>query len=292
MLIICNIFWVQCTKKENTFRAKAGVAGKLNYYPEHGVSASMIQSNSFVTPDGVTIAWRELGEGRPLLLIHGFISEADTNWIRYGHAAVLADAGYRVIMPDLRAHGLSEKPHDAKYYPRDILADDQFALLAHLGIGEYDLGGYSLGGRTVSRMLARGAAPGRAVISGMGLEGLTHTGNRGTHFRQIFDNLGQHEKGSPAWMAEAFLKTTGGDPVALRHILDTFVDTSAEEIAGWTLPVAVVCGLQDNDNGSSTDLAALLHRGKLFPVPGNHMTAVIKPELGLAFVEALTGDSW
>ena len=252
----------------------------------------MIQANYFVTSDGVRIAWREVGDGKPLLLIHGFISEADTNWVKYGHAAALANAGYRVIMPDLRAHGLSDKPHDAQYYPRDILADDQFALLAHLDIREYDLGGYSLGGRTASRMLARGAAPGRAVISGMGLQGLTQTGNRGTHFRHIFDNLGQHEKGSPAWMAEAFLKTTGGDPVALRHILDTFVDTSAEEIARWRLPVAVVCGEQDNDNGSAADLAALLGHGKLFAVPGNHMSAVIKPELGLAFVEALTGDSW
>lgn len=93
-------------------------------------------------------------------------------------------------------------------------------------------------------------------------------------------------------MAEAFLKTTGGDPVALRNILDTFVDTSVEEIARWTLPVAVVCGEQDDDNGSAAELAAFLQRGKLFTVPGNHMSAVIKPELGKAFVEALTGELW
>jgi pimeloyl-ACP methyl ester carboxylesterase len=252
----------------------------------------MITSNSFQAVDGVEIAWRETGQGRPLLLIHGFMSEADTNWIKYGHAAALANAGYRVIMPDLRAHGLSAKPHDPAHYPRDILADDQFALLAHLGLTDYDLAGYSLGGRTVSRMLARGAAPGKAIISGMGLEGLTQTGNRGMHFRHVFDNLGQHEKGSAAWMAEAFLKTTGGDPVALRHILDTFVDTQAAEIASWTLPVAVICGEQDDDNGSAADLAALLQHGKLFTVPGNHMSAVTKAELGQAFVAALTGDRW
>jgi pimeloyl-ACP methyl ester carboxylesterase len=252
----------------------------------------MIARDSFQAIDGVEIAWRETGQGRPLLLIHGFMSEADTNWIKYGHAAALANAGYRVIMPDLRAHGLSAKPHDPAHYPRDILADDQFALLAHLSITDYDLGGYSLGGRTVSRMLARGAAPGRAVISGMGLEGLTQTGNRGTHFRNVFDNLGQHEKGSAAWMAEAFLKTTGGDPVALRYILDTFVDTPVAEITRWTLPVAVICGEQDDDNGSAADLAALLQNGKLFTVPGNHMSAVTKAELGQAFVAALTGDRW
>ena len=78
--------------------------------------------------------------------------DAETNWIKSGHAGVWADVGYRAIMPDLRAHGLSGKPHAPSCYPADILADDQFALLAHLGIEDHDLGGYSLGGRTVARM--------------------------------------------------------------------------------------------------------------------------------------------
>lgn len=249
-------------------------------------------TQSFQASDAVDIAWTEMGEGRPLLLVHGYMSNAATNWIKYGHAAALATAGYRVIMPDLRAHGRSGKPHDASHYPPDILADDQFALLTHLGIGDYDLGGYSLGGRTVSRMLTRGATPGRAVIAGMGLQGLTHTGNRGAHFRDIFDNLGHHEKGSAAWMAEAFLKTTGGDPVALRHILGTFVDTSLAEIAAWDVPVAVICGAEDDDNGSAADLAKMLRHGWLFMVPGNHMSAVIKPELSAALVEAFKGLVW
>lgn len=252
----------------------------------------MMMTDSFQTADGVDIAWYDIGKGRPLLLVHGYMSDAATNWIKYGHAAALADAGYRVIMPDLRAHGRSGKPHEALHYPSDILADDQFALLTHLGISDYDLGGYSLGGRTVSRMLTRGATPGRAVISGMGLQGLTHTGNRGAHFYHVFDNLGRHEKGTAAWMAEAFLKTTGGDPVALRHILGTFVDTSVAQIAAWEVPVAVICGQEDDDNGSAADLAHMLRHGKLFTVPGNHMSAVVKPELGVAFVDALTGPIW
>lgn len=251
-----------------------------------------MMTGSFQTSDGVDIAWSEMGEGRPVLLVHGYMSDAATNWIKYGHAAALADAGYRVIMPDLRAHGRSGKPHEAAHYPPDILADDQFALLAHLGISDYDLGGYSLGGRTVSRMLTRGAIPGRAVISGMGLQGLTHTGNRGAHFRHVFDNLGCHEKGTAAWMAEAFLKTTGGDPIALRQILGTFVDTKITDIAAWNVPVAVICGADDDDNGSAADLASTLRHGKLFTVPGNHMSAVVKPELGAALVDALKGPVW
>jgi pimeloyl-ACP methyl ester carboxylesterase len=252
----------------------------------------MMETNYFVAGDGVHIAWREVGEGRPLILIHGYFSEADTNWIKYGHAAALAGAGYRVIMPDLRAHGLSDKPHDPALYPKDILADDQFALIEHLGLADFDLGGYSLGGRTVARMLARGASPRRAIISGMGLQGLTSTDKRGDHFRHILDNLGSHEKGSPEWMAEAFLKTTGGDPVALRCILDTFVDTSEEQLRGFDLPVAIICGAEDQDNGSAEALTDVLPHGKLFAVPGNHMSAVVKPELGQAMVDALTGPSW
>jgi pimeloyl-ACP methyl ester carboxylesterase len=248
--------------------------------------------HDFTTTDGVEIAWRETGEGRPLVLIHGYFSDADTNWIKFGHADILANAGYRVIMPDLRAHGLSGKPHDPVRYPKDILADDQFALIDHLGLNDFDLGGYSLGGRTVARMLARGARPRRAIISGMGLQGLTATEKRGDHFRHVLDNIGSHKQGSPAWMAEAFLKTTGGDPVALRHILDTFVDTSEEELRAIETPVAVICGEDDDDNGSAAALAYFLPHGKLWTVPGNHMSAVIKPELGKAMVEALTGEIW
>ncbi len=251
-----------------------------------------VSSHSFASFSDVNISWRETGKGRPLLLIHGYFSEADTNWIKYGHAAALAEAGYRVIMPDLRAHGLSGKPHDAASYPPDILADDQFALLAHLGITDYDLGGYSLGGRTVARMLARGAQPGRAIISGMGLEGLTQTAKRSGHFKHVLDNLGQHERGSAAFMAEAFLKTTGGDPIALRLILDSFVDTEEAQLRSFDLPVAVICGVEDQDNGSAAELAALLPHGKLFEVPGNHMSAVVKPELGAAMVATLTGSAW
>lgn len=242
----------------------------------------MIATHSFFTSDGIRIAWREIGEGRPLILIHGYFSEADTNWIKYGHAALLAATGFRVIMPDLRAHGLSDKPHDPVHYPKDILADDQFALIDHLGLGDFDLGGYSLGGRTVARMLAKGCRPRRVVISGMGLQGLSDTGKRAGHFRHVLENLGKHERGSAAFMAEAFLKTTGGDPVALLRILDTFIDTPTETLAAFDMPIGVVCGAEDNDNGSAQALADILPNGRLISVPGNHMSAVIKPELGVA----------
>ena len=131
-----------------------------------------VATHHFAAPDGVELAWHELGEGRPVVLLHGLFSDADTNWIRFGHAAEIAKRGFRVIMPDLRGHGASARPHAASAYPPDILATDGLALIAHLGLEDYDLGGYSLGARTAVRMVVGGARPRRLIVAGMGLEGL------------------------------------------------------------------------------------------------------------------------
>lgn len=246
-------------------------------------SPTDFSTHRFTSFDGVELAWHEMGapDARPLVLIHGYFSDAFTNWIRYGHAArIVAEADRRVIMPDLRAHGQSSKPHDPAAYPPDVLAKDGFALISHLGLTDYDLGGYSLGARTTVRMLAGGAKPGRAIVAGMGLQGLIDTGGRAGHFRHILSNLGSHQRGSPEWMAEAFLKTTKGDPVALLHILDTFVDTRRADIESLDLPVLVLSGVDDDDNGSCQALAETLPDAVARTIPGGHMSAVTRPELG------------
>jgi pimeloyl-ACP methyl ester carboxylesterase len=242
----------------------------------------------FTASDGVELAWHELGEGRPVLLLHGLFSDAQTNWIKFGHAAAIAANGFRVIMPDLRAHGESGKPHDAGAYPPDILAEDGLALIAHLGLSDYDLGGYSLGARTSVRMAIKGAEPRRLVVSGMGLSGLLHTGRRSLHFKHILTGLGTHLRGSPEWLAEAFLKTTGGDPQALLLLLDSFVDSTEAELKAITMPTLILQGAEDHDNGSAEDLANLLPDARYVEVPGNHMSAVTKPDLGRAIADFLT----
>jgi len=241
----------------------------------------------FKSRDGLDLAYHVMGEGRTVVLIHGYFSTATVNWIRYGHAAKIAARGYRLVMPDLRGHGDSAKPHDAAYYPHDVLADDGFALIEHLRLTDYDLGGYSLGARTTVRMLARGATPGRAILGGMGLEGIHHTEGRGGYFRNILTHLGQHKPGTAEWLAEAFMKTVGGDPVALLHVLDTFADTPRSAIAEIQTPTAVLCGVEDHDNGSAEELAAALPNAHYVALPGNHMSAVTKPELGTAIADFL-----
>ena len=249
--------------------------------------ASSPTEHRFTSPDGFELVWHELGEGRPVVLLHGLFSDAETNWIRFGHAAAIAAGGFRVIMPDLRAHGASARPHQASAYPPDVLADDGLALIAELGLADYDLGGYSLGARTAVRMVVRGARPERLVISGMGLQGLLETGRRSGHFKHVLEGMGTHERGSPEWLAEAFLKTTGGDPQALLPLLDSFVDTNEDELRAIIMPVLVVSGADDHDNGSAEALAELLPDGRFAEVPGNHMSAVTKPELGREIADFL-----
>ncbi|HEY4374068.1 MAG TPA: alpha/beta fold hydrolase [Burkholderiales bacterium] len=232
--------------------------------------------------DGARLAYREMGQGRPVVLIHGFFSSGVINWAKYGHAQKLVEAGFRVIMPDLRSHGDSAKSHDDAAYTLDVLTDDGFALIEHLGLTDYDLGGYSLGGRTTLRMLVRGATPRRAVVAGMGLEGVLDTAGRGEFFRRVLTNLGSFKSGSAEWMAEQFLKSTGGDALALLKILDTAVDTPHADLANIQVPVLTLSGAEDRDNGSAEDLAGALPQAHYVQVPGNHMSAVTKPEMGAA----------
>ncbi len=249
--------------------------------------ASSPTEHLFAAPDGAELVWYEVGQGRPILLLHGLFSDADTNWVKFGHAEAIAARGFRLLMPDLRAHGRSAKPHDVARYPPDILAHDGLALIEHLGLTDYDLGGCSLGGRTAARMVILGAAPRRLIISGMGLRGMLDVDKRAAHFTKILTGLGTFERGSPEWMAEAFLKTTKGDPDALLPLLGSFVNSTEPELRGITMPTLVLAGTDDQDNGPAQELADLLSSGRYGEMPGNHMSSVTKPEFGRAIAAFL-----
>lgn len=249
--------------------------------------ASSPTEHHFASFDGQTIAWRELGHGRPVVLLHGLFSHAEMNWLRWGTAQTVADAGLRVIMPDFRAHGLSARPHDASAYPIDVLSQDIEALVAHLGLADFDLGGYSLGARTTVRLLVRGMRPRRAVLAGMGLQGITGSNLRSDFFLNAIATRDTAERGTPEWMAAQFMKTTGTDPDAVVHILRTQTQTAAAELAGIEVPTLVVCGAEDWDNGSAPELAAALPQARYVEIPGNHMSSVTRPELGTAIRDFL-----
>ena len=246
-----------------------------------------LSHHDFQVADGTRLAWHEIGEGRPTVLIHGLFSSAEVNWIRYGTADKVADLGRRVIMPDMRAHGHSDKPHDPACYPPDILSQDALALIAHLGLTDYDLGGYSLGARTSVRAALAGATPKRLIISGMGLDGIVNARARSAYFRKVLTGLGTFKRGSPEWMAEAFLKTTKGDPEALLPLIGSFIDTPEEALVGIAMPTLVLSGAEDRDNGSSEELAGRLPDARFVEVPGNHMNVVTTSAFGRAIAEFL-----
>ena len=239
--------------------------------------------------DGVRLAYRELGAGRPVVLIHGYLGSA-TTMVQAGLPATLAARGYRVIMPDLRGHGESARPHDPAAYPPDVLADDGLALIEQLGLTGYDLAGYSLGGRTVIRMLARGATPGRAIVGGQGLEAIIHTVGRGGRFRHVLTHFGTFEPGSQEQAMEDWVKDSGGDPVALVHVLDSFADTPPEALARITVPTLVLTGAEDGHNDTAEALARALGNGRYVMLPGNHGTAIATPQFETAFTGFLDGQ--
>ncbi len=230
--------------------------------------------------DGVDLAWREIGEGRAVVLVHGLFSDGITNWIKFGTAAKVAANGFRVIMPDLRAHGISGKPHDPAHYPDGILGRDLEELIALLHLDDYDLGGFSLGARTTVQAIGEGLRPRRAVLAGMGYEGLTGWLRRKHFFLDAIANVDTSSRGDPHWMAIQFMKTMKIDLEAAKLLLPTFIDAATEWLDAFTMPTMILCGTEDEDNGSAPRLAEALPNATYAPVPGTHMSSVTKPEFG------------
>lgn len=240
--------------------------------------------------DGAALAVHELGDphARPVLLLHGLFSSAQVNWIKYGTAQRLVDAGLRVIMPDLRAHGLSAAPHDPAAYPPDVLKKDALALIAALGIGEdFDLGGFSLGARTSAALVADGLRPCKLVLGGMGLSGLTGWEVRRDFFLHAIDHREDVKRDDPHFMAVMFMKTMKIDPVAARLLLSSPTAVAVDALAAVDLPVQLVCGADDHDNGSAPELAAYLRNARYDEIPGTHMSCITQPELGQAMADFL-----
>ena len=237
-------------------------------------------THRWTASDGVELAWHEVGEGRTVILLHGLFSDARMNWIKFGHAERIAREGFRVIMPDLRAHGESAKPHGADHYPKGILARDLRELIAHLELAEFDLGGFSLGARTTVEGVGEGLRPRKAVLGGAGLEGLRNWERRKTFFLDAIAMFDSVQRGDPHWLSIQFMKSQKVDRVAAAHLLESFADAFIGWLQAFAMPTLVVCGDQDDDNGSAEELANVLPNAIFREVPGTHMSSVTRAEFG------------
>lgn len=246
-----------------------------------------VTTSKWLAGDGVELALHEVGEGRAVILLHGLFSDACTNWIKFGTADKIAGRGFRVIMPDLRTHGASGKPHEPQSYPRGILARDLRELVEHLGLSDFDLGGFSLGARTVVEAVGEGMRPMKAVLGGAGLEGLRDWKRRKDFFLDAIARFDSIERGDPHWLSVQFMKSQKIDRAAAKLLLESFEDAFVEWLQAFTMPTLVICGREDDDNGSAEELANVLPNGTFVEVPGTHMSSVTKPEFGEAIADFL-----
>jgi pimeloyl-ACP methyl ester carboxylesterase len=225
----------------------------------------------------VEIAYLDEGEGLPIVLVHGFASTKEVNWVNPGWFSTLKRAGRRVIALDDRGHGQSSKLYDAADYHTSLMAEDVRALLDHLGIGRADVMGYSMGARiTAFLALAHPERVRTAILGGLGMH--------------LIDGVGLPESIADALEAQsledvsdpqgrtfrAFADQTKSDRRALAACIRGSRQVLTREQAGSiSQPVLIAIGTNDVVSGSAQQLAAVIPGSQVLDIPNrDHMLAV------------------
>jgi pimeloyl-ACP methyl ester carboxylesterase len=231
----------------------------------------------FRTFDGATLSYEIEGDGVPVLLLHGFATDAYINWVRPGITEKLVGAGYRVIMLDQRGHGLSDKPHDPEAYGDDAMLSDAQALLNELGIERCLGAGYSMGARNMVGLLGRDARVRAAVLGGIG-SNMLHQREWGG---AVADAMLAEDKRTVtdryAKSFRDFADLTGAD----RQALAAIQRNPRGPLAGLdaiSVPVLVLCGDNDPMVGSPQELADAMPNARVAIVGGTHLNVVNNPD--------------
>ncbi|HEY7242686.1 MAG TPA: alpha/beta fold hydrolase [Xanthobacteraceae bacterium] len=233
-------------------------------------------SNRFTHGD-VEIAFLDEGRGEPIVLVHGFGSTAQVNWVLPGWVATLTTAGRRVIALDSRGHGASTKLYDPAAYHTARMADDVRALLDHLQLGRANVMGYSMGARiaaffalTNPQRLRRAIFGGLGIhlVRGVGLPDSIAAALEAPSLADVHDAVGR--------MFRSFAEQTKSDLAALAACLRGSRQTlTAGEVASIEAPVLVAVGTNDAIAGSAHELASLMPRARAIDIPGrDHMLSV------------------
>jgi pimeloyl-ACP methyl ester carboxylesterase len=225
----------------------------------------------------VEIAYLDEGEGDPILLVHGFASTKNVNWVYPTWVSELRKDGRRVIALDNRGHGDSGKLYDAEQYDIGTMAGDVTALMDHLGIARADIMGYSLGARMTAWLAW--SQPRRlrsAVFGGIGI-GLIEGGGPGETVAEALEAATLEDVTDPVGRTfRAFADQTRSDRRALAACLrGSRRLMTRDEAAGITVPVLIAVGTMDDIAGSAEALGNIIPGAEVLDIPNrDHMRAV------------------
>jgi pimeloyl-ACP methyl ester carboxylesterase len=213
----------------------------------------------------------------PVLLIHGFASNVEMNWVATSWVRDLAGAGYRVVAIDNRGHGMSEKLYVPEAYGREIMAEDARRLLDHLGIRQAHVIGYSMGARIAATLaLAHPDRVARLVLGGLGHNMVRAMAGTGPIAQALLAPSIDDVVNPTARTFRAFAEQTNSDLKALAVCVRQIRDPVArEEIARISCPTLVAVGTNDVIAGPAHILADLIPGAQTFEIVGrDHMKAV------------------
>lgn len=234
---------------------------------------------STFTHQGLNLAFFDEGDpsGQPVLLIHGFASTANVNWVYPGWLKTLGEAGYRVIALDNRGHGASDKPREVAAYHPSVMAGDAMALLDHLGLPDAHLMGYSMGARiSTFAALANPQRVRSLVLGGLGIGMTDGVGDwdpiADALLAPLLDAV-THERGR---MFRAFADQTRSDREALAACIRGSRDlVKRDDMGKIDAPTLIAVGTKDDIAGSPQELAALMPHAQSLDIPNrDHMLAV------------------
>jgi pimeloyl-ACP methyl ester carboxylesterase len=225
----------------------------------------------------VEIAYLDEGEGDPILLVHGFASTKNVNWVYPTWVSELRKNGRRVIAFDNRGHGDSAKLYDAGAYEIGIMADDIGALMDHLKIERADVMGYSLGARMTAVLAQRQPQRLRsAIFGGIGI-GLIEGGGPGENVAAALEAASLDDVTDPVGRTfRAFADQTRSDRLALAACLrGSRRLMTRDEAAAIAVPVLVAVGTSDEIAGSAAALGKIIPGAEVLDIPNrDHMRAV------------------